>query len=575
MKGIFNPTEWKGFFGACLRQPWHIPGVILKLAILMYRRVRNQIILGMAKDKHYGLKRFPSWLPKIPSVAPEVIQRLNFPSIFLAIRPNDFGVMKSLFDEGDQEAYFQKNRWSSCVEMMLRSAIDEEVVSSIRAWIASPPPKNDLAWETYSCCERIANLSLLLGSYPQIQDQFDKDLLISFYLENGNWIASHLEYYGLEQTNNHFFNNGRALIIAGVVLNHQAWIDAGLSIFRKFAPLLFGADGYLREGSSHYQLVVAGWYFDGLLFAQTKVSLVESDSLMQLARLIGAACQQFAVALPDMATHIGDISPDMHPKFSLARLGAFYSYWLDGEKSSSESETELPKEWLFSRTATDVVVARWVKQWPVGWTTHAHADLGSFVWSHKNRWILVDPGCIGYTVQGSQQLPAKFHNTILINGVPPLAESVLSAGIWYPKFYAHAKIESRIDDDGKLALIHNGFSRAIPNLIHTRKLSFVDEGLNVIDSLQGFGSVTIQLVWNFSPEFAPLSNTVISDGEARVHMICIDSRQVLHPSHVEKYTYSESYGEGALAYRMIVNCELDLPCSIQTQFIIKNLLCVE
>ena len=529
----------------------------------------------MSKDKHYGLKQIPLWLSKIHRIGPQAIHRLNFPSIDLKTHLDDFGVMKRLLDEGDKETYFQKNRWASCIEMMLRGSIDEEAISSIRTWIASPPPRNDQAWETYSCCERIANLSLLICSYPQMQDQFDRDLLFSFYLENGNWIASHLEYYGLEQTNNHFLNNGRALIIAGVVLNHQEWIDAGLGIFRKFAPLLFGSDGYLREGSSHYQLVVAGWYFDGLIFAQTKVNFVESDPLIKLAHLVGAACQQFAAALPNMATHIGDISPDIHPKFSLARLSAFYSCWLDGEKSSPESESVLPKEWLFSGTATDVVIARWVEQWPVSWTTHSHSDLGSFVWSHKHRWILVDPGRIGYTTQGNQQLCAKSHNTILINGFAPLSESVLSAGLWHPKFYAHARIESAIDKDGGLTLTHNGFSRAIPNLIHTRKLSFADEGLKIVDSLQGSGTVTVQLVWNLFPEFTPLSNNAISDGEVRVNMTCIDSRQVSHTAQFEKYTYSESYGEGVLAYRLSVSCELDLPCSIKTQFIIKNLLCVE
>ena len=269
MKKIFNPTEWKGFSQACLRHPWHVPVIAFELSLLIYRRFRNQLVLRTTKDKHYGIKQFPSWLPKIQSASLKAIQDLNFPSLAITLNSTDFGINKRSFDEGDKEAHFQKNRWASCIEMILRSSIDEEVISSIRTWIASPPPKTDQAWETYSCCERIANLSLLLGSYPQMQDQFDRDQLISFFLEHGNWITSHLEYYGLEQTNNHFFNNGRALIIAGVVLNHQAWIDAGLCIFRKFAPLLFGSDGFLREGSSHYQLVVSGWYFDGLLSSRT------------------------------------------------------------------------------------------------------------------------------------------------------------------------------------------------------------------------------------------------------------------------------------------------------------------
>jgi hypothetical protein len=575
LKRIFNPTEWKGFSQACLDHPGRIPVIALDLAMLTYRRIRNQLILRTTRDKHYGIKQFPSWLPKIQSVSLKAIQDLNFPSLAITLDSTDFGINKGSFDEGDQEAHFQKNRWASCIEMILRSSIDEEVISSIRAWIASPPSKSDQAWETYSCCERIANLSLLLCSYPQIQDQFDKDLLISFYVENGNWIGNHLEYYGLDQTNNHFFNNGRALIIAGIVSNHQAWVDAGLSIFRKFAPLLFGSDGFLREGSSHYQLVVAGWFFDGLEFAKTKVNLAESDPLVLLASKVGTACQQLSIALPDMVTHIGDISPDIHPKLSLARLKALYSPWLAGNQADSELVSRSSKEWFFTHTATDTVVARWPKQWPVKWTTHAHADLGSFVWRNRERWILVDPGRIDYTIKGNQQLWAKSHNTLLINGVPPLAESVLSAGIWYPKFYTQAQIESVADKEGELALTHNGFSRVIPNLIHTRKLNLTDDGLKVVDNLQGSGVVQVELMWNFPPEFVPLKNNLIGDDEVQVNLICKDSRQVVHHTQAEQYPFSGSYGEGVPAYRMIVNCELDLPCSIETQFIVKNLLCAE
>jgi hypothetical protein len=575
MKRIFNPTEWKGFSRACLLHPWRVPIVCFELAFLMYRRFHNQLLLRTIRDKHYGLKQFPSWLPKIQGLTPEEIQYLNFPSLAITLNSTDLGANKSSFDQGDQEWYFQKHRWASCIEMILRDALDEKEISSIRAWIASPPPKIDQAWEIYSCCERVANLSLLLSLYPQLQDQFDRDLLISFYVENGNWITTHLEYYGLEKTNNHFLNNGRALIIAGVVLNHESWIEAGLNIFRKFTPLLFGSDGFLREGSSHYQLVVAGWFFDGLEFAKMQVNFVKNDPLLLLSSKVGAACRKLSIALPDMATHIGDISPDIHPKLSLARLRALYSPWLAVNQTELKLNFIPSKEWFFTHTATDTVIARWVKRWPCDWTTHAHADLGSFIWRRQKKWILVDPGRISYAVNGGQQLRAKSHNTIIINGVPPLAESVLNAGIWYPKFYTQAQIEFLAGKEGGLSLTHNGFSRAIPNLIHMRKLSLTDDGLKIIDNLQGSGAVQVELIWNFPPEFVPLKKNLIGDDEVQVDLICKDSKQVAYYTQAEQYTYSGSYGEGMLAYRMIVICKLELPCLIETQFIIKNLLCVE
>ena len=170
---------------------------------------------------------------------------------------------------------------------------------------------------------------------------------------------------------------------------------------------------------------------------------------------------------------------------------------------------------------------------------------------------------------------AKSHNTILINGAPSLAESVLNIGIWYPRFYSKAQIESASNEEGGLTLTHNGFSRFIPNLIHERKLNLTDDGLRVVDKLQGSGAVQVELIWNFPPNFAPQKNNLIGDDEILVDLICKQSGQGVSHTQAEQYTYSKSYGDDELAYKKIVKCEVSLPCSIETQFIVKNLICVE
>jgi hypothetical protein len=103
----------------------------------------------------------------------------------------------------------------------------------------------------------------------------------------------------------------------------------------------------------------------------------------------------------------------------------------------------------------------------------------------------------------------------------------------------------------------------------------MDDGLNVVDNLQGSGAVNVKLIWNFSPTFVPLKNNLIGDDEVHVDIICKNSNKVIEHIQAEQYIYSVSYGESVQAHRIIVNYELDLPCLIETQFIVKNFLCAE
>lgn len=574
MRSVFNPVEWKGFSKACLTRPWHVPIITIELATLVFRRIRNKVVFLFVRDRHYGLKKFPSWLSEIRSADKVATPLLSFPLLNTQTSLVGEKIKKSHFNECDIEIYFQQHRWASCLEMILTKEINHDEILLIKKWIKSPPNKSDPAWEAYSCSERIANLSLLLSFNPILQDKFDKDTLLTFYIESGNWLVDHLEYYGENQTNNHFLNNGRALIIAGVVLNHQDWTNAGLTIFRKFAPLLFSSDGFLREGSSHYQFIVAGWYFDGIEFAKTKTLLLESDPLMKLAYQIGFACEQLGVSLLDMQTHIGDISPDINPKLSWARLKILYPYWFDSDLLSSEANTSEQNDWLFLQTPDNTLLARWSKHWPITWASHSHSDLGSFIWRHQEKWILVDPGRIDYTKSSKKQLSAGSHNTILIDGIPPLAESVLVGGIWFPRFYTKAQIQTKVSQGIGFKLLHDGFTRVHRGLIHAREVILSDDGLRVVDDLQGSGGVSVELIWHFAPGFLIESN-IAKNSVNEVEIVCNSPNALIYNTKLEQYTYSESYGVSQLAFRLVIQYKVVLPCSIETQFIVKSLICVE
>jgi len=96
-----------------------------------------------------------------------------------------------------------------------------------------------------------------------------------------------------------------------------------------------------------------------------------------------------------------------------------------------------------------------------------------------------------------------------------------------------------------------------------------------VDSLQGSGAVRIELIWNFPPNFARQKNNLIGDNQILVSFSCKNSGQVVPHTQAEQYTYSGSYGEGEHACRILVKFELSLPCTIETQFIVQNFICVE
>lgn len=573
---MFNAIERGTFIKACIRKPWYLPNLLIEIFFLASFRIKNSIKISIQKDIHKGLKQNPLWLKKIEDPNFNTQIELNFPLLNIDQHQNLENIQLTNVSYDDFEGELKKSRWSECLEYIFTDDVDLDKLSLIKTWIDHLPSKEDKSWDTYSCCERVSNLSLLLCINPQIKSFFNEEALTRFYCESGSWISRHLEYYGLERTNNHFLNNGRALVIAGVIIDHVPWINAGLDIFRKFGSKIFNPLGYLREGSSHYQFVVAGWLFDTIAFARLKVSLEEVDPIIRLAAKVGGATQKMSLAFMDMTTHIGDISPDLHPKLSLVRLQALHSEWLGISRNSDLDPEHHPEEWFMLNEKKGALVARCAFQWPTQFATHAHADLGSFIWRSEGQWILVDPGRIDYAQQGSEQILARSHNTIMLNGLPPVAESVLCVGNWLPSFYTSSQIKCEIKDESRLVISHNGFARMNPSILHTRTLELTNEGLDVTDDLQGIGGINAELIWNFSPDFIiGDSKKLARSDNLEVKISSLVFGGTVNHIDVGKYMFSKHYGDAQPSEKIIFHVEASLPCNIKTQFKVKRLSCVE
>ena len=123
-----------------------------------------------------------------------------------------------------------------------------------------------LRWESYTVGERIAN-SILLS---QCKDITLSPMVRKAIIEQVQLLMTRLEYFG-SQTGNHVFNNSRAIYLAGSFFKCEPWCNFAETVMRKELPRLVTSDGFLREGSSHYQFLFTRWVLEVLFFVGTYV----------------------------------------------------------------------------------------------------------------------------------------------------------------------------------------------------------------------------------------------------------------------------------------------------------------
>ncbi|MEK9680086.1 MAG: hypothetical protein VW169_17075, partial [Rhodospirillaceae bacterium] len=134
-----------------------------------------------------------------------------------------------------------------------------------RSWVARHGSREGWAWHPYTVAERLINLFLAAHDAnragPELADA-------GWIFKHGEEILAGLEYYGEGQTGNHLANNGRGLYLAGLAYGVQSWVDAGEVILLEHAQSIFLDSGALREGSTHYHLLVCHWYLECWLAAE-------------------------------------------------------------------------------------------------------------------------------------------------------------------------------------------------------------------------------------------------------------------------------------------------------------------
>lgn len=533
--------------------------------------------MKIAGSNHRGLKSSPEWLVmdgigrnplgggaiSFPPY-PDEIQRL--PKAQAA---------DSHFEAADPEGYLSRHRWGNCLAATLENddAANTALLQAL-SWIRNPPARGNAAWEAYSSCERVVNLAVMLsvqgGCRREAEARYAMEIS-RFFADSIAWIGNRLEYYGMARTNNHILNNARALVVAGSVLRDEAAVERGLLLFDRMAQVLFQPEGFLRERSSHYQCIVSNWLLDVLHFAKAAApaqdrALRALANLNALAVRVGRATSLLVSASEGLDTHIGDLSPDCSPAAALSRLRRLYPAILAGPDESANWRRD---EWLsVSDGKHRLLACGFPGNYPLEFTTHGHPDLCGFIWALDRVPVLVDAGRASYLDDATtrRQAGPEGHNVLTVQGLPPLADSLLTNGRWCPRNYAQATV--RIDHRSGTGFLieHDGFRRVSGIGRHARSILIDGDGISVQDKIDGTGTFDIEMFWHFAPGLLPLEDSAVgTTGRGMRFDVGMESsdRSVAH-IRWEEYPFSAAYGDAQKAFALRVARTVSLPWSGKT-----------
>jgi Heparinase II/III-like protein len=579
--------EKRAFFARLRTDPVFLLRHAPALSTAVYRRIRTKLTLLSSKP-HRGRKRWPQWVGARGGIAAPVhrspLTGADLPTYRADVPvPESHAVSEPQAPQHiapDPEDQFVQHRWGFLLTALLESPVDwHRGIDQCQRWIATNTDRSQRAWEPYSASERVANLAVYLAAMPlELRQQETILEVVRFLDESIDWIYSHLEYYGPVDTNNHILDDARALVIAGVVTGNAVAVGAGVRIFRRWLPELIMSGGFLRERSSHYQLIVLNWLLDSAHFLAVHAQSEGAD--LEFLREYGSRMLSAASMVCDsrgrLLALIGDVSPDATPSLSRARLALLYpDSWPPPDMT--RPAVEIRDGWFRISVGPDVVLGNFpAGDYPARFPTHGHNDFTGFAWRHGATGVLVDSGRYRYTPDpvSAFQASAAGHNLPIVNGLAPVSESVLVHGRWWPRPYAHARLEM-FERAGAVLLVHNGYARATSVRRHMRQMAMLDGQLIVTDSFDGQGTVSIAWCWHFGPDFDGFdaSQLLASGRLGQVRMLVRGLRgslRVMPASGTEPGGWtSGSYGSKHAGLAISLHSSVELPAVVSTRFELK------
>lgn len=287
-------------------------------------------------------------------------------------------------------------------------------------------------WHPYTAAERAINI---IDFARRRGLPGDAGRTVAVLARHAEAIASSLEYFGDHYTSNHLANNGRGLLRIGTALGLGEAVRMGTDILVAEGDRIFGPAGMLREGSSHYHLLLARNYLDAWLESD-RAALAAAPHLREIAGRALRAAQRLRMS--GGVPTIGDISPDCPPDFLAALAdpddgGA--TGWVGQLDPEQRSALDALRAEVAATDAESIGKDGWNRFGTDGWEAmtfvprdgwvpmpgHGHQDLGAFELHCGSIRVVVDPGRGSYAVSPADRFyqAATAHSGLTIDGVDP------------------------------------------------------------------------------------------------------------------------------------------------------------
>ncbi len=294
-------------------------------------------------------------------------------------------------------------------------------------------------WHAYTAAERAINI---IDFGRRFGLPGGKEETRTLFLHHADIILDNLEYFGEHYTSNHLSNNGRGLLRIGTAFGQFQHAATGAKIMVAEAGRIFGRSGVLREGSTHYHLLLTRNYIDAWLDAKS-ADLEQAPILRDIAERAVAVIP--GLRLPGGVPLIGDISPDAPPAYLMNLVANAEEDDAGGDGNEDTWPASLPDDrraeaLVFIADVDAAPMGRLTEDgwhrfgghsWqalafvsPDGWPPmpgHGHRDLGSFELHDGATRVLTDPGRGTYA--DSDYANAALHNCVTIDDAGPMPEN--------------------------------------------------------------------------------------------------------------------------------------------------------
>ena len=476
-------------------------------------------------------------------------------------------LMASEFDDLETRLALHRFQWLPLMEAEARP--DGALVAALwRAWASAyAEPSDDWPWHPYTAAERAVNV---LG-YARRAGMWPAEGAASILARHAPAIAAKLEFFGSHDTSNHLAANGRGLYTLGLELGLPRAAALGFRILTEEARSLFMPSGMLREGSSHYHLLVLRNYLDSWLLARRCGRGRDAETLQDIA--LKASRPLHALAMPGRLPLIGDVSPDCPPSFLVGlvdqaqRETGWFALLDRAERIAigdllghapgiAEISRELTADgWLRAGTGDWALLSHAAPGGMPPMPGHSHQDCGAFELHWRKTALVIDAGRGRYGESGvaARARGATVHSGLTVSGADPFPankpyyDAAFRRSVAGPPPVIACEAESA-------RLTHHGFSRLGDVAEATRTWHWRGNAVRIEDTVEGRSER--QIVRRLLTPWPAMSQNgcvIIAAGSERF-AISADA-----PIRIEPSVHWPAYATEAPATMLIAETHASLP----------------